>query len=132
MLRIFARLHGYDYCYNNTLRQMAQAVFPKPVETLMRKKLEEKFNPVYMDVLNESHMHNVPKGSETHFKVVVVSDKFENLPLIKRHRLVNELLSDELRSNVHALSIVAKTPSQWAESTKVIEPSPNCRGGFGK
>ena len=36
-----------------------------------------------MEVMNESYMHNVPKGSETHFKVVVVSPKFEGQPLIK-------------------------------------------------
>jgi BolA protein len=55
----------------------------KPVEHAIRKKLVETLNPVHLDIFNESHMHNVPPGSETHFKVVVVSDKFNNLPLIK-------------------------------------------------
>nr|CAH7765619.1 unnamed protein product [Callosobruchus chinensis] len=77
-------------------------------------------------------MHNVPKGAETHFKVVVVSDKFDNTPLLKRHRIVNKILKDELQSGVHALSIEAKTTSQWKESDKTIDPSPKCRGGFGK
>lgn len=51
---------------------------------------------------------------------------------LQRHRLVNEVLSHELQNGVHALSIVAKTPSQWEESTKEVEKSPACRGGFGK
>jgi BolA protein len=55
----------------------------KPMEHAIRRKLTETLSPVHLDVLNESYMHNVPRGSETHFKVVVVSDKFDNLPLIK-------------------------------------------------
>ena len=63
------------------------------------------FQPSHLEVINESNMHNVPKGSETHFKVVVVSDSFEGLSLVKRHRAVNEVLAQELQSGVHALSI---------------------------
>merc|ERR1711874_654602 len=103
----------------------------KPVEAAILNKLTQKLNPVHLQVVNESFVHNVPKGSETHFKVLVVSDSFSSLPLIKRHRLVNSALQEELNSGVHALSIVAKTPEQWNEGEKV-ERSPDCRGGFGK
>ena len=50
-------------------------------------------------------MHNVPPGSESHFKVVVISDKFEKQNLITRHRMVHTTLKDELSSAIHALSI---------------------------
>ena len=40
----------------------------------------------------QSYMHNVPRGSETHFKVVLVSEAFDGLSLIKRHRAVNSTL----------------------------------------
>ena len=85
-------------------------------------------------VINESHMHNVPRGSETHFKVLVVSDVFEGKPLIARHRMVNETLKEELETGgVHALSILAKVQKQWEDAkVKEVEPSPSCRGGFGK
>ncbi|KOB63844.1 Protein bolA-like protein, partial [Operophtera brumata] len=102
------------------------------VENSIRSKLTMELATTHLDVINESYMHNVPKGAETHFKVVVVSDKFEGLALIKRHRLVNDILKAELQSGVHALSIMAKTPAQWEESNKVVESSPNCKGGFGK
>ncbi|XP_023948814.2 bolA-like protein DDB_G0274169 [Bicyclus anynana] len=98
----------------------------------IRNKLQIALQAKHMEVINESYMHNVPKGAETHFKVVVVSDKFDGLALIKRHRMVNDLLKEELQNGVHALSIVAKTPQQWETSDQVIESSPNCRGGFGK
>lgn len=46
--------------------------------------------------------------------------------------MVNNILEEELKSGVHALSIIAKTPDQFEEMDKNIEPSPNCQGGFGK
>ncbi|KAK3586691.1 hypothetical protein CHS0354_039161 [Potamilus streckersoni] len=102
-----------------------------PVEQTIRQKLQETFQPKFLEVINESYMHNVPKGSETHFKVVVVSEKFDSQPLIKRHRMVNEVLKEELSLGVHALSIIAKTPQQWDESGNNIGKSPPCRGGAG-
>ncbi|XP_045211679.1 bolA-like protein DDB_G0274169 isoform X2 [Mercenaria mercenaria] len=110
---------------------MATAQMEKPVENSIRKKLTDTFQPAVLDVINESYMHSVPKGSETHFKVVVVADKFESLPLIKRHRLVNETLQEELQTGVHALSIVAKTPKQWEDSGGKVSKSPPCQGGAG-
>lgn len=76
-------------------------------------------------------MHNVPKNSETHFKVVVVAEEFETTKApLQRHRRVNGILAEELEGPVHALSIVAKSPSQWAKSN-AVSPSPTCRGGDG-
>lgn len=49
------------------LRYMASSI--KPVEANIFKKLSEFFKPVYIDVVNESYKHNVPEGSESHFKV---------------------------------------------------------------
>ncbi|XP_018086880.1 bolA-like protein 1 isoform X2 [Xenopus laevis] len=100
----------------------------RPVENAIRSKLSETLKPSHLEVLNESYMHAVPKGSETHFKVVVVSESFLGKSLIQRHRLVNELLKDELAGPVHALSIQAKTPQQWEENPAVSK-SPACMGG---
>ena len=71
-----------------------------------------------------------------------MSNKFDDVKsLIKRHRMVNSILSEEIATDgpVHALSIVAKTPSQWSkmieksegEENIVIDSSPSCRGGDG-
>ncbi|GLG99410.1 Uncharacterized protein GBIM_05875 [Gryllus bimaculatus] len=81
----------------------------KPVERSIYSKLKETFKPIHLDVLNESHMHNVPPNSETHFKVIVVSDDFDKVPLIK-----------------------TKSPSEWESSNQEVTESPPCRGGFGK
>jgi len=103
-----------------------------PVGAMVGAKLTEEFRPSELQVVNESHMHNVPRGAETHFKVLVVSPAFQGLPLIQRHRKVNAVLAQELAGGVHALSIVAKTPQEWEKSCGGVEPSPACRGGFGK
>ena len=52
----------------------------RPVESAIRQKILESFSSspnIHLDVVNESHKHNVPKGSESHFNVLVVSDAFE-------------------------------------------------------
>jgi BolA protein len=103
-----------------------------PIYTSIENKLTQAFKPNYLEVLNESNMHNVPKGSETHFRVVVVSDVFDGMPLLKRHRMVMETLDYELKNGVHALSIQAKTPVQWSESGETVEKSPPCMGGSGR
>lgn len=102
-----------------------------PIQLAIQETLNS-LEPLHLEVINESYMHNVPKGSESHFKVLVVSSRFEGLTLIKRHRLINDLVKQKLEGQfVHALSIEAKTESQWSAEYKV-DPSPNCRGGFGK
>lgn len=98
------------------------------MESSIRAKLASQLEPVHIQVYNESHMHSVPPGSETHFKVVVVCKRFEGMTLLQRHRLVNDTLKEELAGPVHALSIQAKTPQQWEENPS-ISKSPACMGG---
>lgn len=100
----------------------------KPVETLMHQNLQA-LQPMHLELVNESHMHNVPEGSESHFKVVVVSDEFKNQNLVTRHRMVNHLLQSEINGPVHALSIHAMTPDEWFEKGGNYPASPACLGG---
>lgn len=94
-------------------------------------KLTAALQPTHLDVINESFMHNVPKGSESHFKVVVVAEAFSDTRLIQRHRQINELLATELAEHIHALSIHAYTPEEW-EARGGAPDSPKCRGGSKK
>ncbi len=88
--------------------------------------------PIHLDVINESDNHNVPAGSESHFKLVVVSDAFDGQTLIQRHRRLNQLLADQLAGPVHALSLHTHTPQEWSERGGVVPASPPCRGGSAK
>lgn len=101
------------------------------VTSSIHDKLVAALQPVALEVINESHMHSVPKGSETHFKVVVVSDRFEGMSPVKRHQLVYGALAEEMSGGVHALAITSRTPAEWAASPEA-NVSPKCMGGAGK
>ena len=51
-------------------------------------KLKTKLDPSHLEVINESHLHSVEPGRESHVRIVAVSDKFESLNLVKRHQLI--------------------------------------------
>lgn len=99
------------------------------IQQSIEAKLRDGLSPTLLQVLNESHMHSVPPNSETHFKVVVVSEAFAGKSRVARHQTVNGLLADELAGPVHALSIQAHTPEEWAARGGVVLDSPECLGG---
>lgn len=98
------------------------------VQSEIQTKLASAFTPLHLEVVNESHGHNVPPNSETHFKVVVVSNGFDGLTRVARHQKVYGLLANELANGVHALAVHTYTPDEW--SLKDGAPaSPLCSGG---
>ncbi|PLY15397.1 MAG: BolA family transcriptional regulator [Sedimenticola sp.] len=91
--------------------------------------LRETLTPMHLEVINESHMHNVPEGSESHFKVVIVSNNFEGKGLVARHREVNKLLADHFQQGLHALALHTMTPEEWFAKGGTAPESPQCMGG---
>ena len=102
------------------------------VQVAIESKLNQAFQPGFLSVENESHMHSVPPNSETHFKVVVVSDQFEGKRSVARHQSVYSTLSQELEGPVHALALHTFTPQEWAANGNPSPASPNCLGGSKK
>ncbi|GAB6028516.1 hypothetical protein CHUAL_002666 [Chamberlinius hualienensis] len=113
-VNVLSRLRIDSTYITSILTNYSSTKMAKPVETAILKKISEELNPTHLELINESYMHNVPKGSESHFKLLVVSSSFDNQPLIK-----------------------AKTPEQWEKAiaegqSPVLTKSPPCLGGFGK
>ncbi len=102
------------------------------VQSKIEDKLAEGLTLQHLDVVNESGNHNVPAGSESHFKVVLVSEDFAGEKLIARHRAVNQLLRDELANDIHALAIHTYTPEEWQRKHGEAPMSPPCLGGGAK
>ena len=96
----------------------------------IRASLQRAMQPIFMELVNESHQHNVPEGSESHWNLVIVSDAFDNQRLVKRHRLVYQALDTQLRNGIHALTMQTLTPQEWQDlGREVSNPSPECLGG---
>jgi len=102
------------------------------VATEINDLIVEGLSPLRLDVINESHMHNVPEGSESHFKLVIVSHEFAEKKLLGRHRMVNTLLATVLSDKIHALSMHTYTPDEWQERGGEVPTSPPCMGGKAK
>jgi BolA protein len=86
------------------------------LQSRMHEKLLTTLNPTRLDVVNESHLHaghaSSPGTGESHFRVLIVSPDFAGKSRVERHRIVNDLLRDELRDCVHALAIKALAPGE--------------------
>lgn len=93
------------------------------------QKLQSAFEPEQLQVVNESDQHNVPPGSESHFKVVIVTPQFESLREVARHQSVYKVLSDELAGSVHALALHTYSPEEWQQRQQDAPESPACLGG---
>jgi len=92
-------------------------------------QLAQDFVPEFLDVANESHQHSVPANSETHFKVVLVSQRFEGLRKVARHQQVYAALAAQLAGPVHALALHTYTTAEWQARQEAAPESPECRGG---
>lgn len=89
--------------------------------------VSDTFLPQHVELVNESYMHSVPAGSESHFKLVLVSDQFSGLRSVARHQKVYAALGD-LMQQIHALALHTYTPEEW-QAQGVAPESPKCLGG---
>jgi BolA protein len=81
----------------------------------IRSAVEGEFEPEYLDVVDESHLHEGHAGARSgkgHFRVVIVSAAFAGMTRIQRHQAVFGALGDLMETDIHALSIQAATPEE--------------------
>ena len=136
-------------------RAAVTMAFDGPRQKLIEQQLTEALKPSYLEVVNESHgrqedeshvrdarerraprarslSFSPPAPLPPQFFTCVVSDSFEGVKLIERHRMVNAILAGEDGTlPFHALRITAKTPEQWSASSNVPK-APKCAGGDGR
>ena len=98
------------------------------MQSQIEDKLEKDIDATLIEVVNETHMHNVPPDAESHFKVTVVSSEFEGKMLIARHRQVNAILAEQI-PQIHALALHTMTPDEYFKKAGKIPESPQCEGG---
>ena len=94
------------------------------IQDTIKKTLIKEFNPSVLKIVNESYMHSVPKNAETHFKLVIVSDSFNNVSQVKRHQIIYKSLED-IMNQIHALSINSYDEAEYSKNPIILD-SRNC------
>ena len=86
------------------------------VADTIRAKLSAGLQPSRLDIVDESHRHAGHAGArsegESHFQVAIVAVTFAGKSRVARQRLVYDLLAEELRTDIHALSLTTLTPDE--------------------
>lgn len=87
----------------------------RELEDILRKN----FDCSHLEVINESHLHAGHAGSpgtgESHFKVIIASDAFQNQSKVERHKSVNKAIAPLFSNGLHALSLSVFTQKEYAD-----------------
>lgn len=87
-----------------------------PQILLYESELKKQLQPMSMQIIDDSHLHAGHVGHSSagasHLTLHVVSNRFTGLSRVQRHRLVYDILSSWMKTDIHALVINAKTPSE--------------------
>ena len=81
----------------------------------IRECLEHEFSPTALEVIDESHKHVGHPGARDgrgHFRVLVVSNAFQGKAPLQRHRMVYDAVGAMMQTDIHALSVEAKTEEE--------------------
>lgn len=99
------------------------------IQTSLESKIRSQFQPEYIEIENESNKHSVAPGSETHFRVLIVSNQFQGQSRVERQRKIYQLVADEFKAGLHALALYVFTPEEWQKKQSINTESPQCKGG---
>ena len=84
--------------------------------TSIEKKLKEAIEPTHLEVIDESYLHNVEPGRESHVRIVAISKLFEGLNLVKRHQLIYAEIQEEISLSLIHIS----EPTRQAEISYAV------------
>lgn len=90
----------------------------------IKEKITKDLNPEHLEIIDESHKH-LGNRKESHFKLIIVSEFFKDVSLVKRHQMLYQLLDLEIKQKIHALSLKIYTPEEWSAEESVLD-SPDC------
>ncbi|GGF56946.1 protein BolA [Terasakiella brassicae] len=87
------------------------------VAKMMKEKLEREFSPCILELEDESYRHAGHAGAnpegESHFQLLIVSDKFDGVSRVQRQRMVYDVLAVEMKERVHALVLKTLTQKEY-------------------
>ena len=99
------------------------------IQTQIEAKLKAALEPERLRIDNDSKRHAGP-ATDSHYRIIVVSNAFEGVSRVQRQRLVYTCLSEELTGPVHAIQMKCLTPTEYeAADGEVTLKAPPCAGG---
>ncbi|XVJ51799.1 MAG: BolA family transcriptional regulator [Vampirovibrio sp.] len=87
---------------------------PKAIEQI-RQKLTDAFEPLAFELVDHSAKHAGHAGNPmggSHIAVYLVSQAFEGVPTLKRHRMVHAVLKEDFKGALHAVELDLKAPME--------------------
>ena len=99
------------------------------MKNVIENKIKQQLDTTFIEVLDESYMHSAGADAQSHFKVTVVSDTFNDLLPLARHRIINKILQEQLNGQIHALALHTLTGEEWFAKGGQSPQSPKCMGG---
>ncbi len=81
-------------------------------EILIKQQLEKTLQPVSLKIIDDSHLHAGHGAQGGHYTVQIIAETFAGKSIIQRHRLIYDALQELMASEIHALSIQAKSPGE--------------------
>lgn len=88
---------------------------PQERKKEITRLLAEAFDPETLGVEDESYQHEGHAGAKDgrgHFRVLIITEVFEDKSMIERHRMIYRVLDDMMRLDIHALAIDAWSPDE--------------------
>jgi stress-induced morphogen len=91
----------------------------------LKQKLQTAFEPTYLDIVDNSHLHaghaamknhageKGLQGQATHLAIIIVSEAFEGVSLLSRHQRIQHILKPHFETHLHALELKPYSPSEW-------------------
>ena len=101
------------------------------MQAIIERKLQAGLQLTHLAIENESHLHSGP-ASDSHFKLVAVSDDFIGKRPVARHQMIYGLLAEEMQGAIHALVIHPYTVEEWQARAGQVPVSAPCRGSIKK
>lgn len=95
------------------------------LQLAIESKITQALKPDLLEIENESYKHSSGKGAESHFKVLVVAHQFTGLSRVQRQRVIHDLLADEMKNGIHALSLRLLSPDERSQAEGFV--TPNCQ-----
>ena len=86
----------------------------EPLVERIRALVQDRLRPRSLEIRDDSAAHagHAGGGGKGHFRLVLVADCFSGRTLVQRHRLVHDALAELLRTEIHALALVTRSPDE--------------------